>query len=66
MKLNEILTEEQNRLVANIIVDLENKDKEIKKLNNIINNATEYLKEHKPVCSTANMLNILLGDDTHE
>lgn len=53
---------------ANIDLVDKNKllEKDIKNMQKKIDEAVEYLKEHKPVCSSAILMNILLGSDIRE
>ena len=41
-------------------------EEDVKALQKRIDKAIEYLKEHKPVCSTANIMNFLMGGDEIE
>ena len=53
---------------ANIDLVDKNKllEKDIKNMQKKFDEAVEYLKEHKPVCSSAILMNILLGSDIRE
>ena len=58
MKIQDCLNEEQKQLVANIIVDIENKDKEIERLKDLVkqlwnnNNSSNLNEEQKELLNS--------------
>ena len=61
------IMEKINKQMYQANIDLVDKnkllEKDIKNMQKKMDEAIEYLKEHKPVCSSAILMNILLGSD---